>query len=144
MIYTSYYSRVRELVKNGIEPICISRGAPSGFTGRRIMSLAPTWQMLKMPDAEYNRCYEEILAKNDRDALVASFGGKDVALLCWEKDINECHRKRVGEWLREGGYEVEEFATKKEKEAEQRKAEKEQEERKVAAAMATFEQLSFV
>lgn len=131
MIYTSYFSRVRELKKCGIQPIAISRGVPAGWAERQIKELAPTWQMLKMSDEDYNRCYEQILANVDRDKLVESFGGRDVALLCWEKDINECHRKRVGEWLREGGYEVEEFQTeaeKKQQEANQKKEEKKNEE----------------
>lgn len=114
MIFTSYYGQLRNLAKSGITPIAISRSVPAGFAGRRIMELTPTWAMLKMSDADYDRCFEEMLTKVDRDALVKSFDGQNVALMCWEKDINDCHRKRVGEWLREGGYEVEEFGVKKE------------------------------
>ena len=141
MIYTSYFGRLRDLTRNGIQPVAISRSVPAGFAGRRIMELAPTWAMLKMSDEDYDRCYEKILERIDRDELVESFEGKDVALLCWEKDINECHRKRVGEWLREGGYEVEEFRREKEKQAEQKKEEKRHEESIVKKAMATFEQI---
>ena len=112
MIYTSYFGNMKELLRHNIEPVAISRGVPRGFTGRRILSLAPTWAMLKMSDAMYNREYEKILSENDREQIVKYLGNKDVALLCWEKDINDCHRKRVGEWLREGGYEVQEFDPK--------------------------------
>lgn len=113
MIYTSYYANIDKLVKNGIEPVAISRSVPKNFAGLRLMSLAPTWQMLSMSDAEYDRHYEMILRKNNRDLIVKMFEGRDVALLCWEKDVNQCHRKRVAEWLREGGYRVEEFGEKK-------------------------------
>ena len=136
MIYTSYFGKVKELQRKGIVPISISRSVPKFFSGQRILSLAPTWQMLKMSDADYDREYEKILASNDRDEIVRSFRGKDVALLCWEKDLNECHRKRVGEWLREGGYEVEEFGVKaKEPEKPVKVAEEPQQ--------PTYEQLSF-
>ena len=138
MIYTSYFGRLRDLSKSGIEAISISRSVPTGFAGRRIMELAPTWAMLKMSDEDYDRCYEQILAKVDRDELVKSFEGRNVALLCWEKDINDCHRKRVGEWLREGGYEVEEFQTERQIQDEKRKEEKRREE----AAMMAQRQVS--
>ena len=142
MIYTSYYGMVKTLAKNGIEPIAISRSVPKGFTGRRILSLAPTWAMLKMSDAEYDTCYERILLENDRDAIVESFQGKDVALLCWESTVNECHRKRVGEWLREGGYEVQEFG-RESKTHEKRKEQKPQTV-DVEGKTQEWEQMSFV
>ena len=146
MIYTSYFGRTRELEQNGIEPIAISRGIPNGFRGRRIMSLAPTWDMLKMSDEAYNRRYEEILLENDRDSIVESFEGKDVALLCWEKDENDCHRKRVAEWLREGGYEAKEYKSEKElkKQAElEEKARQEKEEEQAQINEPKWQQLKF-
>lgn len=107
---------VRKLTKAGIEPVAISRGKPKGFAGRSYDRLAPTWAMLKMSDADYDAAYEQILAQNDPHqfvhSLIAGMNEKcpnGVALLCWEKDVNECHRKRLGEWLIEAGYEVEEF-----------------------------------
>lgn len=110
MIYTSYWANVPELIVHGIEPVGISRSVPKGFMGRRIMSLAPTWNMLKMSDEDYDKAYKKILQNNDRSAIIEMFRGKDVALLCWEKNNNDCHRKQVAEWLREGGCECEEFS----------------------------------
>ena len=110
MIYTSYYAKMKKLHEAGITPVAISRGVPRGFSGPRIKELAPTWAMLKMSDEDYEKNYEKLLQSVDRCAIIKAleeFG--DVALLCWEKDINQCHRKRVAEWLREGGCEVEEF-----------------------------------
>ena len=109
MIYTSYFGMMKELVENGIEPIAISRGVPKNFTGRRILSLAPTWAMLRMSDEDYEKEYKKILQKNDIECIMKLFEGKDVALLCWEKDINQCHRKDVAEWIASYGYEVKEF-----------------------------------
>lgn len=118
-LYTSYWGNVRKLRDAGIEPVAISRGKPKNWMGRSFDALAPTWNMLHMSDAEYYRAYERILSKVNADGFVAWLeaglrdGCDGVALLCWEKDPNECHRKRVAEWLRESGYEVEEFTTRK-------------------------------
>lgn len=110
MIYTSYYSRAHALQEAGIVPISISRGKPKWFSGEAIDSLAPRWDMLKMPTAQYNAEYQKILKRNNPHEIVDRIvRGRDVALLCYEKDINDCHRKMVGEWLRENGYECEEW-----------------------------------
>lgn len=114
-IYTSYYSKAKKLKEHGIEMVSISRGEPKWFSGRRISALAPTWEMLKMDDENYDREYEKILKSNNADDIVSFLSCNDmenhvdVALLCWEKDWNNCHRKTVAEWLIENGYEVEEF-----------------------------------
>lgn len=110
MIYTSYYGMLGKLKAEGIVPIAISVGKPKGWAGESIDSLAPTWAMLKMGPSDYERAYNAILDHNDpREIVQNHVMGRDVALLCWERDINDCHRKMVGEWLREAGYECEEF-----------------------------------
>ena len=114
-IYTSYWSNIKKLRKAGIEPVSISRGNPKGWNGRWLSQLAPTWKMLKMSDEDYDREYERILASNNPDEIVRKLeeglheGCSGVALLCWEKDPNCCHRKTVAEWLSANGYEVTEF-----------------------------------
>lgn len=110
MIFTSYYSRTKELIANGIEPVAVSRGVPKGFQGRRALALAPTWAMLKMSNEDYDAAYEKIISKVDPKAFVEWLGDGNVALMCWEKDINQCHRKRIAEWLTENGYEVKEYS----------------------------------
>jgi len=109
MIYTSYYANAKSLQKNGIEIVAISRGKPSWFTGRSLDCLAPTWNMLKMSEEEYDKEYDKILNRNNAKRIVDFLGEKDVALCCWEKDVNDCHRKRVAEWLKAFGYDVKEF-----------------------------------
>lgn len=116
MIYTSYWSNVRKLEKAGIEPVAISRGKPKGWRGRSFDYIAPTWKMLKMSDEDYDREYESILSELDQSSFVSDLmagGEHDVAMLCWEKNPADCHRTRVGEWLREAGFEVEEFDPRK-------------------------------
>ncbi|MBQ9041445.1 MAG: DUF488 family protein [Eggerthellaceae bacterium] len=116
MIYTSYWGRVKALEKFGIEPVAISRGRPKGWFGRSIESLCPSWQMLRLPVDEFYRRYDEQLARTDPAEVVRELGDEDVALLCWEKEIGECHRHRVVDWLRAAGYVVEEFNPAKVKE----------------------------
>ena len=118
MIYTSYFKKVPELIECGIEPVAVSRSIPKGLFCRRLMSLAPTWGMLRMSDEQYDIEYEKILQKHNPEEVVNWLLGesgfkKDVALLCWEKNPEECHRLKIAEWLKENGYEVEEFGSEK-------------------------------
>lgn len=113
MIYTSYWGNVKTLEKCEIKPIAISRGKPRGWQGASYDALAPTWTMLQMNDEDYSAAYDAILAANDPDDFVRWLGEDDVALLCWEKDPTDCHRSTIAKWLRNAGYEVEEFDHKK-------------------------------
>lgn len=109
MIYTSYFGNAKKLNENGIEIVSVSRGKPKWFLGRTLDCLAPTWNMLKMTDEEYDIEYNKILARNDAKKIVAFLGEKDVALCCWERDKEDCHRLKIAEWLKNNGYEVKEF-----------------------------------
>ena len=109
MIYTSYWSRVKTFEKYGVEPVAISRGKPKWFKGRSCDAIAPTWAMLKMSDEDYWTHYWKMLEAVDPHDFARWLGDSDVALLCWEKDINDCHRKAVGEWLRANGIPCEEW-----------------------------------
>lgn len=116
-IYTSYYANVRNLIKNNMIPVAISVGIPKYFHGDSIPYLAPTRAMLKMNDSEYIKHYQKILDKVDLDRLrddllfiYKSRGEKDIALLCYEKPGEFCHRRLFAEWLKEKtGYEVKEY-----------------------------------
>lgn len=118
-IYTSYWSMVRSLAKAKVEPVSVSRGKPKGWAGRSFDCLAPTWQMLKMSDEDYDMAYADILANNNPHEFVRELqtglreGCEAVALLCWEKDPKDCHRSMIARWLTANGYEVEEFDPKK-------------------------------
>ena len=114
-VYTSYWGNLRRLREAKIEPVAISRGKPKNWFGRSYDKLAPTWNMLKMESDQYDRCYEEILKRNDQDAFMhwlesgMKEGCDGVAILCWEKNPDECHRSKVAKWLKDAGYECEEF-----------------------------------
>ncbi|MBD5319373.1 MAG: DUF488 domain-containing protein [Bacteroides sp.] len=116
-VYTSYFGKLGVLLKNGIFPICIARGVPKFYGGAKEQSVAPFGWMIKgdISREEYIRAYQEkVLSRVDPNIFLLQIeklsGGKDVALLCYEKPTDFCHRHLLAEWLEnETGIEVKEF-----------------------------------
>lgn len=118
-IYTSYFSNAKRLEKAGVMIIGIAQYPPKWFNGVSMKKLAPTSSILHEPSDEVyeKRFRNEIIGRLEAKSVVEEIesisGGKDVALCCYEKDINECHRKIVGEWITlNTGIKVEEFKEK--------------------------------
>ena len=44
--------------------------------------------------------------------LVPNVNGKDIALICYEKPSDFCHRHLVAEWLNKNGFKCEEWRSK--------------------------------
>ena len=116
-VWTSCFSRVRLLPKPdlfdaGITPVAISRGVPRWYKGRREWRLAPAREKLWIPDDEFTRYYDALLAALDPRRLWEELTGSGpVALLCWEKPGEPCHRRDVAAWFeRHLGVVVEEWA----------------------------------
>jgi len=73
--------------------------------------------MLRMGEKEYVKMFEgRILAKLNQDEIVRKIEGiakrhrmDKVALCCFEKPGEFCHRRLVAEWLNDKGYKIEEF-----------------------------------
>lgn len=114
-IYTSYFGNMKALQAADIKPISIARWSPRFFQGLVFREVAPTPYMLRQcSHEEYLRMYAEILSRlNANEFLnkikVVSFG-RDVALLCYEKPNDFCHRHLLADWLHEKtGVEIEEF-----------------------------------
>lgn len=121
-IYTSYYGNYKELAKHNIHIIGISRGKPKNiYISKKIQELAPRWEMLKMSDKEYDKHYLKILDNLDPKEIIKKIitlgDGKSVALCCYEKPTDKCHRHMVAKWLNknsEGKVNIiEEFLTPK-------------------------------
>jgi hypothetical protein len=107
-LYTSYFGGLATL-PSGLTPVCIARGRPRWFKGRSYTPLAPTWAMLKMTRAEFDRAFDAILARLDPEQVAADLGDGAV-MLCWEKPHERCHRRRCAEWIEAAlGIEVPEF-----------------------------------
>lgn len=118
-IYTSYFANLKNLEKEDIFPIGICCYPPKWFNGPNLGAIAPTPDILekcRSSHAEYEKRYKaEVLSIfKDVSTLINKIsyisGGKDVALCCYEKPSDFCHRHIVAKWLEEqAGIEVKEF-----------------------------------
>ena len=114
-IYTSYFAKVKTLQKNGIVPVSLARWSPRWYSGEKVLDASPTPDMLggDMTREEYVARYSRILQKLDiKDFVnkIAKIGnGKPVALLCYEKPDDFCHRHLLAEYMNKNGYEVNEY-----------------------------------
>ena len=116
-IYTSYFSNCKKLYSAGIKVICVAIGRPKFLPDvPQMLNLCPTRYMVSGPCSheEYLRLYDEILARQDADKVVEQIRllsrGEDVALCCYEKPEDFCHRHILAKWITENtGIEVVEF-----------------------------------
>lgn len=122
-IYTSYFGNIRRLNEAGIFAVCVAIGKPKYLNLPQIINVAPTRYMLS--DAcsyeEYLRLYDQILARQNAQQVVkqieALSGGRDVALCCYEKPGDFCHRHILAKWITDNtGIEVKEFGIVEKKE----------------------------
>ena len=113
-IFTSYFGNVGTLKRCGIHPISIARWSPRNWDGDRLIWLAPTPYMVKEASREeYIRMYKSICQSMNIELLIRQLSaigdGKDVALLCYERPGQFCHRHMLAEYLTEHGIPVKEF-----------------------------------
>lgn len=115
---TTYYKNFREEMG---EPVRISNGGPrwkTPYTIRFMLSdLFPDWGWMKLPVPEFRRRYwveldmlgvEEISRQFER--VVWAAGQKKLVLMCFEKNVDDCHRGDFAMWWkRETGEQVPEL-----------------------------------
>ena len=128
MLYTTYFAKLRSLPDNVI-PVSICAKAPAWYDGIQYKKLAPKygffkeWQ--KTRDNEYyiQHFNDEVLSQlnviRTADELQVSmpeeikmkmqapfWRNKDwhIALVCYEKPTDFCHRHLVSEWFNANGY----------------------------------------
>lgn len=132
-LYTTYFANIRNLPDN-IIPISITLKSPPGWTGAEFKKLAPPYQLLKTYKEAitsinidknqvyvyYNKHYNElVLSKLDaasvlnelkfiaaERALCDDYG---IALVCYEKPTDFCHRQLVCEWFNNNNIECKEY-----------------------------------
>lgn len=120
-IYTSYFANVAKLQKAGIVMIGIALYPPKWFYGPSIKYVSPSWDILHNSKSEEDyvqRFNAEILAHRDPKVFLSNIEkmakGKNVALCCFEKPDEFCHRHLVAKWMQEKlGIQVEEFGVTK-------------------------------
>lgn len=115
-IYTSYFSNLKEIKKENIVPVNIALWPPRFYNGKSLRYVAPTRSILKetKSDEEYIIRYKnEILAHLDINSLLHDIEtlaeGHDVALLCYEKPGELCHRHLLADFMNEHGCDVHEL-----------------------------------
>ena len=118
MIYTTYFAKLKSLPEN-IVPVSICGKAPAGYKGLQYKVLAPRYDFfMKWKETQdndyYIQCYrEQVLSKlkaNDViNTLYTMSNGKDIALVCYEKPQDFCHRHIVADWLCANGIHCDEY-----------------------------------
>lgn len=118
MIYTTYFAKLKSLPKE-IIPISICGKAPAGYKGIQYKKLAPRYDFFMewkrtRDNNYYTKCFKEqvldqLNAHEVVDDLIDLHSGIDIALVCYEKPEDFCHRHLVAEWLRGHGYQCEEY-----------------------------------
>lgn len=104
--------------------ICVAIGKPRFIAGiPQMRNVCPTRYMVSGPCShdEYLKLYDRILASQDANQVVKQIemlsGGKDVALCCYEKPGDFCHRHILAKWITENtGIEITEFGVVEKKE----------------------------
>lgn len=123
-IYTSYFGNSRKLREAGIKMICVAIGKPRFMTGiPQMLNVCPTRYMISEACSrnEYLKLYDRILASQEASKVIEQIeslsGGQDVALCCYEKPGDFCHRHILAKWLTEKtGIEITEFGVVEKKE----------------------------
>lgn len=117
-IYTSYFGNSKKLQQAGIKVIGISLYPPRWFNGISLKQVAPTKSILfanGQTQEEYTRRYRsEVLSRQDMQQFLKTVeqasGGQDVALCCYEKPEDFCHRHILAGWIKEKlGIEISEY-----------------------------------
>jgi len=127
MIYTSYFANIKNLPPN-IVPVAICGKSPKGWKGLEYKKLAPKYKFfMEWKENNDNEFYiqhfkNEVLnclnfkeALHDLAVLLKTNPNYDedthdsIALICYEKPEDFCHRHLVANWFIEHGYSVEEF-----------------------------------
>lgn len=136
MIYTSYFAKLRALPKNVI-PISICGKAPDWYKGLQYKKLAPKYDFfMKWKENHdndyYIKCFNEqvldgldaydvvdnlykLLTEEERMLIEItncppwSNPHVNIALICYEKPSDFCHRHLVSEWLNKNGIECKEW-----------------------------------
>ena len=115
-LYTSYFGNAKTLKANGIYILPIVAHLPKWWNGENYSKLAPKYSMLHLDESEYTKQYKELVRLLNPEKIyreICSYSEFDIALICYEKPGDFCHRHLVAEWLNSNLHlDISEFATK--------------------------------
>ena len=106
-IYTSYFANSKKLTAAGIKVIGVALYPPRWFNGVSLRNVAPTPSILHAQGQTHDQYTErykcEVLSRVNPHRFLESLRdlsqGHDVALCCYEKPGEFCHRHILAEWL---------------------------------------------
>lgn len=111
--YTTYFAKLKSL-SSTIIPISICGKAPDWYSGIQYKKLAPKYgffmEWKKNHDNDYyiSHFNEEVLSKLNPETVVKELlelsYNRSVALVCYEKPSDFCHRHLVADWLTVSGF----------------------------------------
>ena len=122
MIYTSYFAKLKSLPE-GVIPISICGKAPEWYKGLQYKKLAPKYDFfMKWKENHDDNYYIEHFQSDVLDKLSVTDVVRDlinmlpdrsskhnIALICYEKPSDFCHRHLVADWLNKNGFRYEEW-----------------------------------
>ena len=124
MIYTGYYSKIKEYVDSGLTLLSISRTKPEfAKSCIDIPQLSQSNKILwdhkkgKIDDMEYTSKYLDQLNELGIDRIIKMIQifGDNVVLLCWESPEKFCHRHILADYINKNSdVVVEEFGKENE------------------------------
>ena len=124
MIYTGYYSKIKEYADSGLTLLSISRTKPEfAKSCIDIPQLFPSNKILwdykkgKIDEMEYTSKYLDQLNELGVHRIIKMIQifGDNVVLLCWESPEKFCHRHILADYInKNSGVVVEEFGKEKE------------------------------
>ena len=124
MIYTGYYSKIKEYAGSGLTLLSISRTKPEfAKSCIDIPQLFPSNKILwdykkgKIDEMEYTSKYLDQLNELGVDRIIKMIQifGDNVVLLCWESPEKFCHRHILADYInKNSNINVEEFGKEKE------------------------------
>ena len=121
MLYTTYFGNLRQL-PSSVAFVSIAGKAPEWFNGPewyQYKKLAPKWSFFQEwkingDNSFYTKCFNEQVLSNLNanqvfQELKQMTGCKDIALICYERPEEFCHRHLVANWFRENGIPIKEW-----------------------------------
>lgn len=118
MFYTSYFAKLKSLPA-GIVPVAICAKCPEWYQGLQYKKLAPKysffseWKKSRNNDYYVEHYNAEVLACLNPETVYQDIchlaGSESVALICYEKLGDFCHRHLVAKWFTEHGIPCEEW-----------------------------------
>jgi uncharacterized protein YeaO (DUF488 family) len=109
-IYTTYFANLKNLYPD-IVPISICGKAPNGWNGLQYKKLAPKWSFFKEWKENHDNDFyikhfnEEVLQPLNAFTVVNELfelaQSDKIALVCYERPEDFCHRHLVANWIKD-------------------------------------------